>query len=118
MRIVLLVTSPRLPAGLLTAAAWDLVRAHPVFAGAESEQIEALRIAGVAVSVVDPDPEVLIQALATDGTVVWLAGPAGDEDLARRPRAAAGPRTGPGRDGADVRLLGPARVPGCSTRSR
>src|ERR687894_540111 len=26
-RIVLLVTSPRLPAGLLTAAAWDLVRA-------------------------------------------------------------------------------------------
>ena len=32
-RVVLLVTSPRLPAGLLTAAAWDVVRAHPVLAG-------------------------------------------------------------------------------------
>ena len=46
-RIVLLVTSPRLPAGLLTAAAWDLVRAHPVYAAAESDQAEALRAAGV-----------------------------------------------------------------------
>ncbi|HEX7744638.1 MAG TPA: nucleoside triphosphate pyrophosphohydrolase, partial [Micromonosporaceae bacterium] len=36
-RIVLLVTSPRLPAGLLTAAAWDVVRAGGVLAGTESE---------------------------------------------------------------------------------
>ena len=51
-RVVLLVTSPRLPAGLLTAAAWDLVRAHPVLAGAESEQTAALRSAGADVTVV------------------------------------------------------------------
>jgi XTP/dITP diphosphohydrolase len=84
MRIVLLVTSPRLPAGLLTAAAWDLVRAHPVYAAAESEQIDALRAAGVTVSIIAPDPDVLIQALADDGTVVWLGGPAGDQTFARQ----------------------------------
>jgi XTP/dITP diphosphohydrolase len=83
-RIVLLVTSPRLPAGLLTAAAWDLVRAHPVFAAADGEQAAALRAAGVAVTLVDPDPEALVRALAAHDSIVWLAGPAGDEDFARR----------------------------------
>jgi XTP/dITP diphosphohydrolase len=83
-RIVLLVTSPRLPAGLLTAAAWDLVRANPVFAPAESAQAVALRAAGVPVTVVDPDPETLVRELAAHPTLVWLAGPAGDEDFARR----------------------------------
>jgi XTP/dITP diphosphohydrolase len=82
-RIVLLVTSPRLPAGLLTAPAWDLVRAHPVYAAAESEQADALRAAGVAVTVLPADPEALIAALAGHDTVVWLAGPAGDQDFAR-----------------------------------
>jgi XTP/dITP diphosphohydrolase len=83
-RIVLLVTSPRLPAGLLTAAAWDLVRAYPVFAQADGEQPAALRASGVAVAVIDPDPETLVAALAEHETVVWLAGPAGDEEFARR----------------------------------
>jgi len=83
-RIVLLVTSPRLPAGLLTAAAWDLVRAHPVFTAADGAQPAALGAAGVPVTVVDPDPETLVRALAEHPTLVWLAGPAGDEDFARR----------------------------------
>jgi NTP pyrophosphatase (non-canonical NTP hydrolase) len=82
-RIVLLVTSPRLPAGLLTAAAWDTVRAHPVFTAAESAQAGALRATGVPVTVIDPDPEHLLSHVAT-GAVVWLAGPTGDEDFARR----------------------------------
>jgi XTP/dITP diphosphohydrolase len=82
-RIVLLVTSPRLPAGLLSAAAWDLVRAHPVFAAADGEQAAALRAAGVTVTLVDPDPEALVRALAAHNSIVWLAGPAGDEDFAR-----------------------------------
>ncbi len=83
-RIVLLVTSPRLPAGLLTAAAWDLLRAHPVFAGAESPQADALRASGAPVTIVEPDPEILVRALAEHDTVVWLAGPAGDTDFGRR----------------------------------
>jgi XTP/dITP diphosphohydrolase len=83
-RIVLLVSSPRLPAGLLTAAAWDLVRTHPVVAATDGEQAAALRAAGVPVTVVDPDPEALVRTLRAHDSIVWLAGPAGDEDFARR----------------------------------
>jgi XTP/dITP diphosphohydrolase len=82
-RIILLVTSPRLPAGLLTAAAWDVVRNYPVFTGADSPQAEALRLSGVPVTVLEPDPELLLGSLV-DAAVVWLAGAAGDEDFARR----------------------------------
>ena len=82
-RIVLLVTSPRLPAGLLTAQAWDLVREAEVLAGAESDQTAALRAAGARLSIVDKSADVLLAWLARHGTVVWLAGPAGDEQLAR-----------------------------------
>jgi XTP/dITP diphosphohydrolase len=83
-RIVLLVTSPRLPAGLLSAAAWELVRAHPVYTAADSDQADAMRAAGASVTVVEPDPERLVAALAGHNTVIWLAGAGGDEDFARR----------------------------------
>jgi len=83
-RIVLLVTSPRLPAGLLTAAAWDAVRAYPVFASADSEQAAVLRQSGVPVTVIEPDPERVLAELGDHGAVVWLAGPAGDQDFARQ----------------------------------
>jgi XTP/dITP diphosphohydrolase len=83
-RIVLLVTSPRLPAGLLTAAAWDVVRAYPVFTAAESEQTAALRSAGAAVTVIEPDPERLLAAIGDHAALVWLSGPAGDQDFARQ----------------------------------
>jgi XTP/dITP diphosphohydrolase len=82
-RIVLLVTSPRLPAGLLTAEAWDLVRAHPVHTATTGPQVDALRHAGVAVTTGAPDPDTLIAAADAHGTVVWLAAPAGDEQFAR-----------------------------------
>ena len=80
-RIVLLVTSPRLPAGLLTAEAWDLVRSHKVLTAAEGELTLALRAAGVEVKIIEPRADAVLAEL--DGTVVWLAGPTGDEDLAR-----------------------------------
>ncbi|GAA2391136.1 MazG family protein [Dactylosporangium salmoneum] len=82
-RVVLLVTSPRLPAGVLTAQAWDLVRAHPVLTADESEQVAALRAAGASVTVGAHDVDALVAAIAAHGTVVWLAGPDGDEQLAR-----------------------------------
>jgi NTP pyrophosphatase (non-canonical NTP hydrolase) len=83
-RIVLLVTSPRLPDGLLTAAAWDLVRAQPVLAGTENGQVAALRANGAQVEVAAPAQArgVLLERGAA-GTVVWLAGPTGDPELAR-----------------------------------
>jgi XTP/dITP diphosphohydrolase len=80
-RIVLLVTSPRLPAGLLTVQAWDLVRCTPVFAGADSDQTAALRAAGVTVTRPDSPVDALLGAA---GDVVWLAGPHGDPELARQ----------------------------------
>jgi XTP/dITP diphosphohydrolase len=80
-RIVLLVTSPRLPAGLLSAAAWDLVRTHEVFTGAQSAQTAALRAAGATVTVTDAPLPALLSATAP--TVVWLAGPTGDQEMAR-----------------------------------
>jgi XTP/dITP diphosphohydrolase len=83
-RIILLVTSPRLPAGLLSAPAWDAVRAYPVLTGAEGEQATALRAAGVEVRLpAGPPSEALLAAALPDGTAVWLAGPAGDEAIAR-----------------------------------
>lgn len=83
-RIVLLVTSPRLPAGLLTAAAWDLVRVHPVLAQSESAQTAALRAAGADVRIVaEPTAQILIDAADQDA-VIWLAGPVGDPQLARQ----------------------------------
>ncbi|MEV4479299.1 nucleoside triphosphate pyrophosphohydrolase [Micromonospora coxensis] len=83
-RIVLLVTSPRLPAGLLTAAAWDAVRSAPVLTGAESPVTAAVRAAGAEVTVVEAGAtQALLDAVAAHGTVVWLAGPAGDEAIAR-----------------------------------
>jgi XTP/dITP diphosphohydrolase len=82
-RILLLVTSPRLPAGLLSAAAWDAVRAHPVYAGDSGPQVDALESAGVRVTIVPADAETLLAAAVDHGTVVWLAGPGGDEALAR-----------------------------------
>jgi XTP/dITP diphosphohydrolase len=79
-RLVLLVTSPRLPAGLLTAEAWDLVRTRRVFAGAESEQTTALRAAGVDLTVlteiqIEDVVSALLAAAGEHGTAVWLAAP-------------------------------------------
>ncbi|WP_328465219.1 MazG family protein [Actinoplanes sp. NBC_00393] len=83
-RIVLLVTSPRLPAGLLTAEAWDVVRAYPVFAAADSDQAEALRVTGVPVTILDTDAQGLLDAIAGQPAAVWLAGSGGDQAFARQ----------------------------------
>ncbi len=86
-RLVLLVTSPRLPAGLLTAQAWDLVRTHPVYAAARGDLSNAIEMAGADVTVTGSDStsnaSLLLAAVAARDTVVWLAGPQGDEVLAR-----------------------------------
>ena len=63
-----------------SAAAWDLVRGTPVFAAAQSGQTAALAAAGVSVTVTDRPVDDLLAA----GDAVWLAGPAGDQDLARK----------------------------------
>jgi XTP/dITP diphosphohydrolase len=81
-RLALLVTSPRLPAGLLSADAWDLVRSAPVFAGAESPLAVAIRAAGGTVTVVEAEPARVFRDAARGGVAVWLSSPDGDPGFA------------------------------------
>jgi len=84
-RLNLLVTSPRLPAGLLTADAWDLVRSTPVFAAAESPLADAVRDAGGTVTVVAGDPTrqaKVFRDAARGGAATWLTGADGDAGFA------------------------------------
>lgn len=69
-----LVLSPRIPAGLMSAAAWDAVRfATRVVAAEDGPQAEALREAGVIVE---------IGTVSPDDDVVWIPAP-GDQTWAR-----------------------------------
>ncbi|SEF17261.1 MazG family protein [Jiangella alba] len=73
MTLVLLATSPRVAAGLLSAAAWDALRAGPVYVGDDAHpQVAPLRAAGVPVTVAASPP---------DGAAVWLL-PPGDDGAA------------------------------------
>ena len=84
-RLVLLVTSPRVPPGLLSADAWDAVRAGRVLhAGTEQPQLAALEAAGVSPVVAEPSGRGLVEAAlgaAGDAPVVWLGSPDGDPGL-------------------------------------
>ena len=111
-RIVLLVTSPRLPAGLLTAAAWDVYGPPRCSPARRAPQPRRCARPGVEVTVVTGRAtDALLAAAAGDGTAVWLAGPAGDEALARELGLRLARAAGPGRAGADVRLVGSAGRP-------
>ena len=88
-RVVVLATSPRLPVGLLTAAAWDVLRSSEVLVStADHRQLPALLAAGVRPDVVADDSvgsvAALLHARALRGdVVVWLATPGADEELVR-----------------------------------
>lgn len=89
-RLVLLVTSPRVAAGLLSSAAWQALHAGPVFvADLGSPLVAALSAAEVAVSAVDVEASPaaiardLLDAARQSGTATWLVGPEGDQVLAR-----------------------------------
>jgi XTP/dITP diphosphohydrolase len=90
VRLVLLVTSPRVAPGALTWDAWTALRAGPVFTrDQEHRQRGALEAAGVPVEAVDPElpgigiARLLRSAAREAGTATWLAGASGDEDVAR-----------------------------------
>ncbi len=74
MSLVLLATSPRVAPGLLSAAAWDALRAGSVYVDDEAHpQVAPLRAAGVDVSVAPAPPA----SPGGDG-VVWLLPPGAD----------------------------------------
>lgn len=76
-----LVTSPRLPAGLMSAQAWDVLRtAAHVYAADSSATVSAVEAAGVEVTRLSA-AEAVATLRRTGG--VWIAGDDGDEHLAR-----------------------------------
>jgi XTP/dITP diphosphohydrolase len=90
VRLVLLVTSPRVAPGALTWDAWSALRDGPVFTRDQQHpQRPALEAAGITVEAIDPElPPIaiarLLRSAARDaGTATWLAGATGDEDVAR-----------------------------------
>jgi XTP/dITP diphosphohydrolase len=82
--LIFLASSPRVAPGQLTWGAWDTLRtAGRVLAGsADHPQIPYLGDAGVEVEITAPDAAALVRE-ASSGSVVWLAGPDGDEELMR-----------------------------------
>jgi XTP/dITP diphosphohydrolase len=87
-RVVLVATTPRLPAGLLSAAGWDALRAGPVHtADLSAAQAQAVLAAGIPVtemSIVDTRAAAhALREVARGGVAVWLAGPGGDPEFAR-----------------------------------
>ena len=85
-RLLLVTSSPRLPAGVLSWPAWEALRSGPVHtADPQLPQALAVRAAGIPVRPLSaPDPARALRDLARDGgVVVWLAGPDGDPDLVR-----------------------------------
>jgi XTP/dITP diphosphohydrolase len=83
-RLVLLVTSPRVAPGLLTQAAWDVLRTGQVLAEQPDAhpQTDALGASGVQVSAAAPSaPDLLRRAREDDRPIVWLVGPSGDQAL-------------------------------------
>jgi len=84
MPLILLATTHRVAPGLLSRRAWQVLeRADRVLAGSsEHPQLPYLLDAGITIDVIDPSPQVLVDA-ARKQDVVWLGGPDGDEALLR-----------------------------------
>ncbi|MDQ1748583.1 MAG: hypothetical protein QOD07_2846, partial [Frankiaceae bacterium] len=88
-RLVLLVTSPRVPAGLLTYDAWAVLRDGVVMTRDQDHpQRDALAAAGIVTEAVDPShppaavARLLLHTARESGTAVWLAASGGDDDIA------------------------------------
>ncbi|MET7328575.1 MazG family protein [Nonomuraea sp. NPDC005650] len=80
MPLTVVTTSPRVPPGLLSHQAWQVLRSGPVLTGSAAHpQLPYLAEAGVTVEVVEPDPGGLA-ARAVGESVVWLASASEKED--------------------------------------
>src|SRR5690606_39314520 len=83
MPLLVVTTSPRVPPGLLTPAAWQALQRGRVLTGSESHPyLPYLEEAGIRDEVVEPDPAALA-AESRGATLVWLAAQDDDVDLMR-----------------------------------
>jgi XTP/dITP diphosphohydrolase len=105
-RLVLLITSPRVAPGVLTATAWDVLRAGRVLvASADHPQVEALQTAGIEAEPVGAVPPGDLLDLAGDVTLVWLGSPDGDPGLADAIAAEVAARASMGRPAPVVEVM-------------
>ncbi|MGH3504378.1 MAG: hypothetical protein ACRDQA_26280, partial [Nocardioidaceae bacterium] len=89
-RLVVIVTSPRLPAGLLNGAAWRAISSASrlLCADLDAALPHALRADGFGVEAVADATAAGLVRLAADADVVWLA--ADEDDVVRRAACADG----------------------------
>src|SRR3954447_7385395 len=90
VRLVLLVTSPRVAPGALTFEAWQALREGVFFTRDQAHpQRPALAAAGIVTEALDPQhppaaiARILRSAAEQQGCAVWLAGATGDDDIGR-----------------------------------
>ena len=110
--LVVVLTTPRLPPGLMTGAAWKAVLAadRVLCADPASALARAVDAAGVQVDTIDAgdgvptDPRALL-ALAEHDDVVWLADETGDHDLTGALAAEVVRRSDSGQQGPEVEIL-------------
>lgn len=105
-RLILLVTSPRVAAGLLTASAWDAVRGSRVLAATDDHPLAAA-VAAEGINVEThgpPDPHGLLDA-AADHQVVWLGSPDGDPGLSDGLASEVARRTASGEPAPEIEML-------------
>jgi XTP/dITP diphosphohydrolase len=77
-RLLLVTSSPRLPAGLLSWPAWEALRSGPVLTpDQEAPQARAVGAAGIEVRA-GADAAAFRELARAGGIAVWLAGPEGD----------------------------------------
>jgi XTP/dITP diphosphohydrolase len=106
-RLTVIVTTPRLPAGLLSGAAWqalfdaDLV----VTADHASPLAGAVAAQGITVQQIERPDAALLLSRARDADVVWLAADDGDEPLVRGLAAEVVRRSDTGQTGPDIEIL-------------
>ncbi|HEX2363229.1 MAG TPA: MazG family protein [Jiangellaceae bacterium] len=105
-RLVLLVISPRVAPGLLTAAAWEALRAGRVLVrDADHPSIAALRAAGIEPEPVGVLPPGALLDQAGGETLVWVGSPDGDPGLADGLAAEVAARAAPGRSSPVVEVM-------------
>jgi XTP/dITP diphosphohydrolase len=107
VRLTVLVTTPRLPAGLLTGDAWRTLFAADAVLSAEpsSSLVRAVEAAGVGVEAAAGLQAADLLTRAATSDVVWLASEAGDDELTSALAADVVRRAETAEDGPEVEIM-------------
>lgn len=106
-RLVVVMTSPRVPAGLLTRQAWSVIESADLVAASDDSAAlpNAVAAQDIVVESVPDSSAAGLLARATAADVVWLAGDDGDERLLRELADDVVRRCQSGRPGPELEIL-------------